>query len=241
MEKRIKTRGRLIATGALALAAAIVAQGGLVQAAGLPRAPIDELKSISDDVAIDARRVVGEALSRNLAPRAYTVSDDAPWSHPHAACARPYNQYMQAFGEFMARHVQAAPGGDRGYDARDMGFLSERLRSDITRAAALATPDRVQFLEPGETLVQRPASWNAALRQRAEWTVVLTSVVNRLAEQSHASPDFAANYAAGVWTRMACDFEDGDAPFLKRWAAAGAAPASPRDQAALALLQSPGR
>jgi hypothetical protein len=40
-----------------------------------------------------------------MAPRAYTVSDDSPWAHPHAACARPYNQYMQAFGEFMARHV----------------------------------------------------------------------------------------------------------------------------------------
>jgi hypothetical protein len=236
METFFKSRSWLIAAcvGAMTVAAS-------AHAAGRPRAPIDELKSISDEVAIDARRVVFEELRRNLAPRAYTISDDAPWSHPHAACARPYNQYMQAFGEFMAYHVQPTPGGDPGQNARSISFMNERLRSDITKAAGLAQPGKTQFLEPGETLTQRPETWNAALRQRAEWTVVLASVVNGLVQASRHSPDFGANYSAGVWTRMACDFEGGDAAFLKRWTAAGGAPVSPRDQAALALLQSPGR
>ncbi len=236
MEKLAKTRGWFIVVGLAAVTLAASAH-----AAGRPRAPIDELKSISDDVAIDARRVVSEEVRRNMAPHAYTLSDDAPWSHPHAACARPYNQYMQAFGEFMAYHVQAAPGGDPGRNARSISFMNERLRSDITKAAGLAQPGKTQFLEPGETLTQRPETWNAALRQRAEWTVVLASVVNGLVQASRRSPDFGANYSAGVWTRMACDFEAGDSAFLKRWTAAGGAPASPHDQAALALLQSPGR
>jgi len=236
MDTFFKTRIWLVAAcvGAMTVAAS-------ADAAGRPRAPIDELKSISDEVGIDARRVVSEELRRNMAPRAYTISDDAPWSHPHAVCARPYNQYMQDFGQFMARHVQAVPGGDQGYDARSIGFMNERLRSDITRAAGLAQPGKTQFLEPGESLTQRPETWNAALRQRAEWTVVLATVVNGLVEASRHNPDFGANYSAGIWTRMACDFEEGDAAFLKRWAAGGGAPASPHDQAALALLQSPGR
>jgi hypothetical protein len=223
------------------LCVAALASASTAGAAGRPRAPIDELKSISDEVGVDAHRVVSEEIRSNMAPRAYTVSDDSPWAHPHAACARPYNQYMQAFGEFMARHVEATPGGDPGQNARSIYFMNERLRSDITRAAGLAQPGKAQFLEPGETLTARPQTWNAALRQRAEWTVVLSSVVGGLVQASHHNLDFGANYSAGVWTRMACDFEDGDAAFLKRWAAGGGAPASPRDQAALALLQSPGR
>jgi hypothetical protein len=40
---------------------------------------------------------------------------------------------------------------------------------------------------------------------------------------------------------MACDFAEGDRPFLARWSGSGGAASSDRDAAALALLQSRAR
>jgi hypothetical protein len=207
-------------------------------AAGLPGSQMNELKEVSDEVAADVNLALRMERSHNIVRHIYSPSDNAPWRDPRAACAQPRNQYIQAFAEFMDRHAQPSPLGDRGENGRQASYIDEELRSSITKAAALPQPATARFLLPGESLKAMPHSWNEALRQRAEWTLVLDTVVGNVVAQARRGPDFADNYIAGVWTLMACDFAEGDRPFLARWSASGAAPSSDRDSAALALLQS---
>jgi hypothetical protein len=213
----------------------------LAAAAPVPVAPINELKEISGEVSADVNMALRLERSHNIVRNVFSPSDNAPWRDPRAACAQPRNQYIQAFAEFLDRHVQPSPLGDRGENGRQARFIDEQLRADITKAAGLPAPGTAQFLLPGEDLKTRPHTWNQALRQRAEWTLVLDTVVGGAVAQARRGPDFADNYIAGVWTLMACDFAEGDRPFLARWSASGGAASSDRDAAALALLQSRAR
>jgi hypothetical protein len=222
------------------IAAAAVAAVPAVSAER-PRNPMDDLKTLSDLVAFDAHQSVREEWRRDLVHHVYTPGEDAPWKRGSpAACAQPRNQYLMAVGEFLARHTQRLPT-DRFAppELRSIELIDRNLRADVTDTAKhLPDPGRAQFLDPGETLLDRPKSWDDALRQRAEWTLVLDHVSAGLAAKARGNLDLGANYVAGVWTRMACDFAQQNAGFVRRYQASGEGPGSERTQAALALLQS---
>ncbi len=220
------------------LVAAVVALPAA--AADRPRNPMDDLKSISDLAGVDAHESVREEWRRDLVHHVYTPGDDAPWRDgAPAACAQPRNQYLMAMGEFMARHTRREPT-DRFAppELRTIEVMNRRLRIDVTETAKhLPAAGEARFLDPGETLLDAPKSWDDALRQRAEWTLVLDHVSHGLADKARGNLDFGANYAAGLWTRMACDFAEQNAGFVRRYQASGEAAGSERTQAALALLQ----
>ena len=225
----------IFATAALAA----LAVGASAQAAERPRSAMNELKSLSDITASDTARAVHEEYRRDLVRHVYTPSDHAPWDNPRAVCAQPRNQYLMAFGEFMARHTRREPT-DRFAppELRSLEVINRRLRLDITEMTKHLPPaGQAAFLETGESLADDPKSWDAALRQRAEWIVALDGVTEGLAHKAHGSLDFGDNYVAGLWTRMACDFAAEDAGFLKRYAANAGAPESERSRKALELLQ----
>jgi hypothetical protein len=231
------TRTRILTV----FAAAAVLAAPATQAADRPRNPMDDLKSISDSTAFDAHQSMREEWRRDLVHHVYTPGDDAPWRDGSpAACAQPRNQYLMAFGEFMARHTQRLPT-DRFAppELRSIELMNRNLRADITHTAEhLPEAGQARFLDEGETLLDAPKSWDDAVRQRAEWTVVLDHVTHGLAAKAHGNLDFGANYAAGLWTRMACDFAAENAGFVRRYRASGAAEGSERTRAALELLES---
>jgi hypothetical protein len=208
-------------------------------AADRPRSPTQDLKTISDMAADDSAHSIRQEYRRDLARNVYTPGQNPPWAGGPAACATPRNQYLQSFGQFMARHTQREPT-DRFAppQLRTIETMNRRLRQDITRTGErLPEPGRAVFLQGNERLLDNPTSWDMALRQRAEWTLVLQAVNEQLAQAANGSIDFGANYAAGLWTRMACDFADQNRIFLRSYAASGARPDSPRSQKALQLLQ----
>ena len=227
---------RTLVLSVLAAAALVTAPA---IAADRPRNPMDDLKSISDLAGFDAHESVREEWRRDIVHHVYTPSDDAPWKGGSpAACAQPRNQYLMAFGEFMARHARREPT-DRFAppELRTIEIMNRNLRADVTNAAEHIDPARVRFLEPDETLRDGPKTWDQAVRQRAEWTLALDAITHGLADRARGNLDFGANYAAGLWTRMACDFAAQNAGFVKRYQAIGEAAGSERTQAALALLQ----
>ena len=231
----------MIRTRILTLLAAAAVLGAPAAAADRPRNPMDDLKSISDLAGFDAHESVREEWRRDIVHHVYTPSDDAPWKDGSpAACAQPRNQYLMAFGEFMARHAQRSPT-DRFAppELRTIEVMNRNLRSDITDTADhLPGAGHGRFLDADETLRDKPKSWDDALRQRAEWVLVLDHVTRGLADKARSNLDFGANYAAGVWARMACDFDAQNAAFLRGYQASGETPGSDRARAALELLQS---
>ena len=132
------------------LAAAAVAAAA--SAADRPRNPMDDLKSISDIAGFDAHQSVREEWRRDLVHHVYTPSDDAPWKDGSpAACAQPRNQYLMAFGEFMARHTQRLPT-DRFAppELRSIEVMNRNLRASTSANTAQAPAGcgrrRAQFL-----------------------------------------------------------------------------------------------
>jgi hypothetical protein len=200
---------------------------------------MDDFKSISDSDAYEAVQALHDERHRDLVHHVFTPSDTAPWDGGIAACAQPRNQYLMAFGEFMVRHTQRNPT-DRfaPRDLRSIEVINSRLRLDITEMTKRLPPEgRAQFLEPGETLADDPKSWDHAARVRAEWSVALDGVLAGLDAKAHHNLDEGSNYVAGLWTRMACDFQAQNAGFLRRYDANGAAPGDDRTRAALELLR----
>ncbi len=224
---------------ALILAAAALAAASSASAADRPRNAMNELKTISDMTRIDAVQAVTDERRRNLVRQVYTPADHAPWDGGVAVCAQPRNQYLMAFGEFMTRHTRRDPNDRFGPPMLStMRVMNDRLRLDITDMTKHLPPEGwARFLDAGETLADDPKSWDQAARQRAEWTVALDGVLSGLSAKAHMNVDFGANYAAGLWTRMACDFQAQDAAFLRHFAANGGAPADERTRAALELLR----
>ena len=192
---------RTLVLTVLAVAAVVSAP---VSAADRPRNPMDDLKPISDLAGFDAHESVRDEWRRDIVHHVYTPGDDTPWKDGSpAACAQPRNQYLMAFGEFMARHTRREPT-DRFAppELRTIEVMNRRLRIDITDAAKhLPAAGEARFLDQGETLLDAPKSWDDALRQRAEWTLVLDHVSHGLADKARGNPTSSAiNYAAGLWT-----------------------------------------
>ena len=112
----------------------------------------------------------------------------SPGSGSPAACAQPRNQYLMAFGEFMARHARREPT-DRFAppELRTIEIMNRNLRADVTNAAEHIDPARVRFLEPDETLRDGPKTWDQAVCQRAEWTLALDAITHGLADRARGN------------------------------------------------------
>jgi hypothetical protein len=230
---------RLLGLAALTTVALGLALNGPAAGADRPRNPMQDLKTLSDMAANDAVQTVLDERHRTLAPLAYTRAETTPFDDPLAACRQPRNQYLMAFGEHMTRHTRR-PAGERfePVDLRTMSMMNSRLRLGITDIAGkLPPPGRTVFLGPDESLAAAPQTWDQALRQRAEWTLVLDSITTDLAGKAHGNLDFGANYAAGLWTRLACDYAHADGAFLKSYADHADAPATEPTRKAIALLR----
>lgn len=220
--------GRLVVT-AILMAAPLAAF-----AADRPPPPIEDVKTIADMAAYDLANAI--RAERHLDAVGQAAS--APFEDLAAVCRQPRNQFLDAMAVHLARQTQAGPRGmPREYE-RELEVMNRRLRSEITRVgAALAPNGKGVFLEGDETLTAPPRTWGQALRQRAEWTLALNAVDLKLARNAKGSMDFSANYAAGLWALLYCDYSARGADFLKSFAEHGGVADSERDRSALAFLK----
>lgn len=185
-----------------------------------------------DRTAEDAARAVGEERARSFTRAPIDRHTPPPWQSGDV-CDQPRMQYWQAFGEYMVGTVRAPRReGDAIY------AMNSRIRINVAKMAKIfaAEPDR-SFLLPGEQLDRRAMNWSVAVRQRAEWSVLLGAVLTGVIRQTGDRTDYGANYAAGVWTRAWCDYAGAHGAFLADYHQAVANPPA-EDRPALDYLES---
>lgn len=220
--------------GRLVLTAILTAAASATFAKDRPPPPIEDVKTIAELAAHDLTNAILD--ERHLA--AVDQAAHAPFEDLAAVCRQPRSQFLDAMAVHMARQTRAEPLGTPGEYEQELEVMNRRLRSEVTRmGAALAPHGKGIFLEDNETLTAAPKTWDQALRQRAEWTLALNAIDLQLARGAKGHMDFSADYAAGLWALVYCDYAAQGSDFLKSFADHGGVAESERDRSALAFLK----
>lgn len=135
-------------------------------------------------------------------------------------------QFWKVFGKHVVENTREPlderTGGQSGGFARRDGKavtiakLEAMLPTQLIRVRdTLPAAGQARFLREGETLGGEPADTAAALRQRAEWLVVLEQLTSEIDRQRLQDPkEFGNSYVLGLWTKMKCDLGRHSGPLL---------------------------
>ena len=192
--------------------------------------------STYDELIRTARDAAGEGLS-SVALNGRTQGgdpDSAPLRARLLALCGQDQAFWQLFRQDAVRNTEAVasvtPGGDRPHDrlygSEGKVVIAENYVTALpgqVRALAGTMPPAggARFLRPGETLKSRAEDTASALRQRAEWLVLVNGMTANLgALRDQAPSSFRSAYVLGLWASVQCDLAGGD-ELLKRQLSAG--------------------
>lgn len=202
---------------------------GLIAASPKPPSTYDELVRAARDAASEGLTSV-KLNGRNEGGD----PDSAPLRQRLLALCGQDQAFWQLFRQDAVRNTEAVasvtPGGnrphDRLYGSEGKVVIAENFVTTLpgqVRALADTMPPAggARFLRPDETLKARAADVAFALRQRAEWLVLVNGMTANLgALRDQAPRSFRAAYVLGLWSRVQCDLAQGD-ELLQRQLMAG--------------------
>lgn len=178
--------------------------------------PWDDPAAACRTPAFQQQAEVGRFMARHIVAPVGTTVGAGPLS------ARSSNDALR---RKLAGHAARPARRRADGTAAALRTMNAELRRNVAQLAdTLPAPGEAVFLARGETLKAEPTTWNQALRQRAEWDLALDAVGERVRAAARVDPDFGTNYAAALWTAMACDFEARHARFLAAYEAADQSP-----------------
>ena len=178
----------------------------LVATAATASARPAHLRWVGDDVRFALERSAAESdgpVTRRLQERGGTVGSS---TDPMALdCDRSSAIFWESAARWISENTEEAK--PRGSIAT-FELITERnnLRGMVVRSEnAIAAAPRHEFLLPNERITAAPADRATDLRQRAEWTVFLSSMFRDMSTAQASDPrDFGKAYGISLWTRAYC-------------------------------------
>lgn len=151
--------------------------------------------------------------------------------------------YWDDAGRWIAQHtLNVRPRGNLA--ALQTMTHPNALRATVRRSEQVINAAKGRaYLAPNESVSAAPADLAMDLRQRAEWTAYVSSVLTQMRAAHEAEPrDFGGAYSLALWSRTACRLVDDNARAARKALAGIGYPFSaqfgPRTEEAFALLVS---